>query len=64
MRHSVALLSAALLSLAATPVSPQAAAPAWRLEGRTSAQVREAVDRGYAALPVNALAGLGAELAY
>jgi N-acetylmuramoyl-L-alanine amidase len=27
-------------------------------------QVREAVDRGYAALPVSSLAGLGAELAY
>ena len=63
MRLPVALLSAALLSLATT-LSSQAAAPAWRLEGRTPAQVREAVDRGYAALPVSSLAGLGAELAY
>jgi len=64
MRRPVALLSAALLSLATTTVSSQAAAPAWRLEGSTSAQVREVVDRGYAALPVSALAALGAELVY
>ena len=64
MRRPVALLSAALLSLATTTLSSQAAAPAWRLEGRTPAEVREAVDRGYAALPVSSLAGLGAELAY
>jgi N-acetylmuramoyl-L-alanine amidase len=64
MRRPVALLSAALLSLAATPLSSQAAAPAWRLEGAASTQVREAVDRGYAALPVSSLGALGAELAY
>ncbi|HEV7588672.1 MAG TPA: N-acetylmuramoyl-L-alanine amidase [Longimicrobium sp.] len=64
MRIPVALLSAALLSIATTTLSSQAAAPAWRLEGRTPTQVREAVDRGYAALPVSSLAGLGAELAY
>jgi len=64
MRRPVALLSAALLSLATTTLSSQAAPPAWRLEGRTSVTMSEAVDRGYAALPVAALAGLGAELAY
>jgi len=64
MRRPVALLSAALLPLITTTLSSQAAAPAWRLEGRTPAEVREAVDRGYAALPVSSLAGLGAELAY
>jgi len=64
MRRPVALLFAALLSLATTSLSSQAAAPAWRLEGATPAQVREVVDRGYAALPVSSLGALGAELAY
>jgi N-acetylmuramoyl-L-alanine amidase len=63
MRRPVALLCAALLSLATSTLSAQAA-PTWRLEGRTPAQVREALDRGYAALPVSSLAGLGADLAY
>jgi N-acetylmuramoyl-L-alanine amidase len=64
MRRPVALLSAALLSIATSTLSSQAAPAAWRLEGAVPAQVREAVDRGYAALPVSALASLGAELAF
>ncbi|MFL5382993.1 MAG: N-acetylmuramoyl-L-alanine amidase [Longimicrobiaceae bacterium] len=64
MRRSAALLSAALLSLATSTAVAQSPPPTWRVEGATAVQVREAVDRGYAALPVSSLAGLGAELAY
>lgn len=58
------LLSAALLSLAASVAAAQSPPPTWRVEGAAPVQVREALDRGYAALPVSSLAGLGAELAY
>ena len=64
MPRSAALLCAALLSLATSVAAAQSSPPPWRVEGATPARVREAVDRGYAALPVSSLAGLGAELAY
>lgn len=64
MRRSAALLSATLLSLAASVAAAQSPPPTWRVEGAAPVRVREAVDRGYAALPVSSLAGLGAELAY
>jgi N-acetylmuramoyl-L-alanine amidase len=63
-RRPIVLLFASLVSLSPLTAASQSPSPAWRLEGRAPVQVRETTERGYAALPVSALAALGAEVAY
>jgi N-acetylmuramoyl-L-alanine amidase len=67
IRRPAALLLAAVLSLSITRslASQAARPPEWRLEsGIAPVMVRESSSRGYPALPVSSLAGVGAELAY